>query len=541
MINEARLKEILAENEFLTNQNSNFRSYCQEIADFVLPRKGWQTSIRSKGERIKFNYLYDTTAGGGVRDAAAGMQTHHSNPMSKWFGIEFQNKEVMARHEVKVFCNDVVDWALAKMNECNFYDTDLEWKTDLLTFGNGTYGIFEGVKKMVYFKEVPVSKVNRVFDMWGDLIAVYLNFKLTAMQASKQFKGNSGKSVLEALEKEPFTEFDFIHYVGERFVRDASKIDSANMPFESVWINVKDQHVMNESGYQEMPYITSAFYKDTDDSNGFSPVMEVLPEIKVLNAMVRTIIRGGMKVVDPPILLPNVGFIMPLNFNPGRINYREEKTSNDAMKIIETGGKISIGIDLIQMFRESIKNRLFVNLFNSLNEITKQMTVLETQQRLAQSMGILGPVVNRLNDAGGKMITRLISIGMRDPSSGFPDVPEGVEDQNYKFVYLSPLAKAQRQSEVSEIQSFLGDAQGIAAVFPRARYRIDEDKTINILHSIRGITPEILRSDEDFDRMVKHEEEQQAIMQAMQLGGGVADIAKKSAEADAKGREPAKR
>jgi len=537
MDSEKKIKDVLQENDFLTNQNSNFRSYCQEVADFVLPRKGWHTSIRAKGERIKFNYLYDTTAGGAVRDAAAGMQTHHSNPMSRWFGIEFKNKELMARHDIKIFCNDVVDWLLAKLSECGFYDVDLENKTNLLTFGNGTYGVFEGSKRLVYFKELPSSKVNRVFDYWGDLIKIYYPYKMTAIQAFKEFRQNAGKSILEKLEKEPFEEFDFVHYVGERFERDVAKKDGANMPFESLWINVKDKHIAASGGFESMPYITSAFYQDTDDPNGFSPAMEVLPEIKVLNAMMRTLIRGGMKVVDPPFVIPRQGFIMPLNWNPGRANYREAKTPNDALQILQTGGRIEIGVELIQMFRESIKSRMFVNLFNSLNEVTKQMTVLETQQRLAQSMGILGPVVNRLNDAASKMIIRLIDIGARNPFSGFPEVPEGLQDQSYEFVFLSPLAKAQRQSEVTEIQSFFGDVQGIAAVLPGAADKIDEDKTIDVLHRIRGITPEILRSDEDLERMRKHRQEQEGLMHAMQLGGGAANIAKMSAEAGAKERE----
>lgn len=532
MLTQQQIKEILQDNEYLTNQNSNYQSYCQELADFCLPRKAWINSIRIQGDRVKFNFLYDSTAILSLRETAAGFNTYLTNPTSRWFGIQYRKAELMKRSSVRMFCKEVEDWSFSKLIQSNFYNVIPEWYTDTTGFGTGTFLMLKDEKEFVNFNSIPVNQVNRVVDANGNLIGLYRNFRLSARQAFKMWGSNVGESVLKALETKPFEDFEFLHYVGERFDRDVSKEDSSNMPFQSCWIGKKDKNVVAESGFMEMPYFSEVFYKDSNDPNGFAPTMDVLPWIKLINAMARTVIRGAMKQADPPYVMPSKGFVLPLNLNPAGMNYRDPKTSHDDLQPLNVGtGRIDIGVELMQMVQQKIERGMFVDLFRSFNEITKQMTVLETQQRISQSMALLGPTVNRFNRTLGMMVIRLISMGARDPFSGFPEVPEELQDEHYDLIYLSPLAKAQRQSEIVEIQSFLQDVGSIGQVIPSVFDNIDEDKYVNVLHRIRGITPEILREDKEIERMRQHREEQNQIIQSMQAGGAAAQIAKTGAEA----------
>lgn len=531
--NKTDVMQLLLENEYLHNQNANYRSYCQDLADFFLPRKAWINSMRMQGERVKFNFLYDTTAISSARDCSAGIYTYLTNPTSRWFGIRFRKADLMKQEDTRMFCKDVEDWAFAKLDDSNFYNIVLEWFADQIIFGPGTFGMFEDAEKFVRFNNVPVGRVNRVVDAFGRLTDIYINFPLTAHQAFKLFGPSAGESVLKSLQNEkPFAEFDFVHYVGKRYDIEAGKSDSMNMPYKSCWIAKKDKHMITENGFMEMPYISEVFYQDSNDPNGFSPAMDCFAEVKLVNAMKRTVIRGAMKQSDPAYIMPSRGFVLPLNANPGAMNYRDAKTPHDALQALPVGnGRIDIGVDLIKHEQEIIQNAMFVNLFRSLNEVTKQMTVLETQQRVSQSMSLLGPVVNRMTRALGLTINRLVSMGPRDPLSGFPKIPKGLEHEEYDIEYLSILAKAQRQTEVSEIQSFLMDVETIGAVMPAVIDKIDEDKTIDVLHRIRGITPEILRGEEEVAQIRKHREEQKQLMIALQGGQAVADIAKTGADA----------
>lgn len=534
-MDEILVREIMLDNEFLNTQNENFRAYCEDIADYCLPRKAWINTIRTKGERIKFNFLYDSTAIRAVRFTAAGFHSNLTNPTSRWFGLESRNKKLMKRSDVRRYFKEVEDEIYASLQSSNFYNTIQEFFTDYITFSSATFSHLEDDVDGTVFNEIPVGQVNRVVDSYGRLIGIYRNFRLTAHQAFKLFGAKAGPTVIQKLESKPFEEIEFLHYAGQRYRRDLTKKDNINMPIMSVWINKKDKHLISESGFLEMPYHSDVFYKDPEDPNGFSPAMDVFPEIKLVNAMQRTLIRADMKQADPPYVLPSRGFVLPLNLNPAGMNYRDAKTSKDDIATLPVGrGNLSITIEHIKMVQQAIETGMFVPLFRALQDVTKQMTIPEVQRRVAENMALLGPVVGRCTkNALAPAIVR--QFHMLNRKLALPQPPEVLSNTDFDPVFLSPLAIAQRQSEVAQIQAWLGDVQAIASVIPSARYKVDEDKTIDVLHRIRGITPEILRSDEDVERLKRHEEEQQQMIQAMQMGGAGADMAKTAAEAQAVG------
>lgn len=536
-----KVQDILQENEYLSNQGANYRSYCQDLSDYILPRKAWITTIRTQGERVKFNFLYDSTGIRALRTMAAGFHSNLTNPTMRWFALETTNQEIMKRREVRMWLKDVEDIVFAKLASSNFYNVIQEFYTDFGGFGTGTYSILEDPKDAVRFTEIPVGQVNRVVDANDRLSAIYRNFKLTANQAFKLWGNKAGKSVMDSLEKKPFEEFDFLHYVGERYDRNSEKQDSLNMPYKSCWISKKDKILISESGFMEMPYVSEVFYKDSNDPNGFSPAMDVFAEIKLVNAMQRTIIRSSMKQADPPMIMPSRGFVLPLNFNPAAMNYRDAKTTKDDIQTLPVGnGRLEISVEMIKLVQEKIEEGMFVPLFRSLAEITKQMTVPEVQRRIAESMALLGPVVGRCNHGVlTPTIFRIINILNRNFE--LPPMPEIMLEDNesadLKLTYLSPLAKAQRQTEVIDIQSFLADVQAIGAILPGALDKVDEDKAVDVLSRIRGITPEIMRDDEMIERIRKHRAEQEAMMATMQVGGAMAQMAKTGAEAQKTGME----
>jgi hypothetical protein len=528
---KTNITELMQENEFLSNQNANYRSYCQELADYYLPRQAWINSIRIMGERVQFRFLYDSTGILAARTVAHGIHSNLTNETMRWFALESTDEDDMKRSDVRRWFHELENKKFSKFRASNFYNVIQEDYHGKIVFGTGTFSMLDDDKNFVKFKNIPVGQVNRVVDDTGRLAEIYNNFRLSARQAFKLFGSDVGKSVMESLEKKPHEMFDFLHYVGERFDRDSRFNDAANMPYKSCWINKKDKHLINESGFMEMPYISDVFYSDSNDPNGFSPAMDVLPWVKLINAMARTVIRGGMKVTDPAVVVPSRGFVLPLNFNPSAINYRDPKTANDALQMLTNNGRIEIGVDLMNMVRDGINQGMFVQLFQTLNNITKQMSILETQQLIAQNMSILGPVIGRF-DYGTLSPTIFRMYGMLERAGEIPPPPESLVGKNFKVVYLGPLAKAQRQAEIAEMQTWMADVHNIGQIIPSAYHNVDEDKLIKEFHRMRGVTPEVLRDEEAIARIREREAEQQQLMAQMQMAAGGAQIAKTAAEAE---------
>ena len=527
------VKEILTDNNFLVGQNANIRSYHKDIADFCLPRKSWITSIRTKGERVKFNFLYDSTAIRSVRNASSGFYSNLTNPATRWFALETRNKKLMEDLEVRKWFREVENNLLSTLDGSNFYNIIQEFFLDYICFGTATFLMLPDVQDGVRFISTPVEQINRVEDGRGRLNEIYRNFRLTARQAINLWGGNAGRSVNEAVIKKPFQEFEFVHYVGPRHERDEGKTDALNMPFKSVWIAKKDEHLINESGFMSMPYISEVFYRDSSDPNGFSPTMDVFADIKLANAVKRTLIRKAMKDTDPPLNAPAKGYVLPLNFNPAGMNYRDPNLPTDSIATMPTGpkGSFVIGKDFLEMIQNDIRDGLFVTLFQSLNAITKQMPIIEVQKIIADNMSLLGPVINRAtNGALGPTIINLFNMKIRN--NELPPAPEILEDQEFAPIYLSPLAKAQRSSEIGQVEAFMADVQAIGGVLPNAYDKVDEDKTIDLLAKMRGVSSEIMRDDEIIERMRAHRAEQDALIAQLQAGQGIASAAKDGAQAE---------
>ncbi|MFA5499479.1 MAG: portal protein [Candidatus Omnitrophota bacterium] len=534
----ADVKQIILDNTYLSNQNSNWRSYHQALASFCLPRKAWIDSIRPIGDRLKLGHLFDSTAMRSLRIMAAGFHSNLTNPAERWCGIEAVEAELMKSYEVKRWFYDTSERIYSVLNGSNFDTTIQEFYTSEGCFGTSCVSNFEDDDTTIRYGEIPIEQINIEDDMQGRTIAVYRNFKLTAIKAYIEWGQDAGKSVLEVYKDKPFTEFEFLHYVGPRYRRDVAKKDNLNMPFQSVWIAKKDSHLIRESGFTDFPYVVGRFYKDSSDPFGFSPAMDAFPDITGVNAQKKTLIKAGMKHAAPAYDAPSSGYLMPLNFNPDAINYRDPKMAPDQMlRALPTGtGNLPITYEIIKGVQDEIKDHFFVPVFQSLSMVTKQMTVPEVQKRMSESMALLGGVVGRFtNEVHSPLIIRLFNLMYRNKM--LAEMPAILQGKQFRVIYLSPLAKAQRESSLYSLDNFLTRVGQIAAVKPDALDKIDEDKTIDEIAKIEGINPEVIRDDKSVGEIRKRRQEATEMLQKIQMAQGGADVMKTGAEAKKAGVE----
>ena len=103
---------------------------------------------------------------------------------------------------------------------------------------------------------------------------------------------------------------------------DRRKRTRQNMPIASVYVLCKDEIILEESGYEEMPVLAPRWSKASGEVYGRGPGMATLPDVKMLQQMSKTIIKAAQKVVDPPLQLEDDSVILPVRTIPGGLNYR---------------------------------------------------------------------------------------------------------------------------------------------------------------------------------------------------------------------------
>ena len=532
MLTQDRIEEILGNNNYLQGQRGSWDSNYQDCADFALPRKAWINSIRINGEPMKFNFLYSVRAIRNVKKAASGFQSQLTNPSSKWFGFQPLDHKLRAGRSLQKWFKECEEIQTSVMGQSNYYNMDIENYVDHLVFGTGNMLTEEDVKSHVRYTEIPIEQYNFEDDERGRVCGIYRNSKYTASQLTRWFGSSCSKGIKDAMDdNKPYQLFDVVHYVAERHERDVSKKDKFNKPWFSVWIVKKENHVLEEGGFEENPYAVSRFWKDANDARGFSPAMDVLASIKLVNAQKRTFIRAAMKKSDPALMMPDRGWLAAPNLNPGYINYYNKKHTNpNDFKPIENGGDSNLNVEAMEMENAEIDQAFYIPMFETLANITKKMSIPEVQRRIAENMQFVGPTIGRLLDES-KTPTLMRTFNILERRKLFPPRPRELVGQKLDIIYLSPLAKAQRQSEMNGIQAWLSMIAEIAQFKPEAVDIPNVDKIIESAGELQGVDPEFANEKDAIAKIREARAKAQQQAAQLQMAESASNTAAKGAMA----------
>ncbi len=285
--------------------------------------------------------------------------------------------------------------------------------------------------------------------------------------------------------------------------RDPRKIDDVNKPFSSIYVTI-DGKMLGEGGFNEFPYVVPRFTKSSVEMYGRSPSMTCLPDIKMLNKMSETMIRAAQKTIDPPLLVPDDGFIMPIKTIPGGLNFYRSG-SRDRIEPLQIGANIPFGLEYENQRREAIRQAYFVDQLLMAQNVT--MTATEVLQRNEEKMRLLAPVLGRLqSEMLRPLIDRTFSILLRDER--LPAPPPMLQGMEIDIEYVSPLARAQRQGDVNAMMRALEIIMPMSQMAPMMDY-VDTDKLVKHLAEILGVPSKVIRSDGEVEEL-RNQRAQQA-------------------------------
>jgi hypothetical protein len=341
--------------------------------------------------------------------------------------------------------------------------------------------------------------------------------------------GNKVSSDVETFaKKDPYAEIPLIHAVYPRNDFDPKKKDKSNMPFESVYIEQKTGNELSVSGFKEFPFVVPRYLKASQEIYGRSPAMTALPDVKMLNEMSKVTIKAAQKQVDPPLLVPDDGFLLPVRTVPGGLNFYRSGT-RDRIEPLNIGANNPLGLNMEEQRRDAIRAVFYVN--QLMMQDGPQMTATEVIQRNEEKMRLLGPVLGRLQSELLKpLIDRVFNILLRN--NELPPAPDFLSGQDIEIEYVSPLAKAQKSSELQSIMraiEILGSLANVAPVFDYVNF----DNLVKHVADIVGMPQKLLKPQSQVNaerEQTQAQQQQQAQMQqaqqAAQMAGAVAPLAK---------------
>ena len=520
-------KNLLSRYERLEGQRQNWETHWQEVADYMQPRKADVTKQRARGDK-RMEQVFDSSPIQAVELLSASLHGMMTNPSTPWFTLRFKDEDIDNEDEAKIWLESATEVMYTAFNRSNFQQEIFELYHDLITFGTAAMFIEEDDEDIIKFSTRHINEVFIAENDKGRIDTIYRRFNISARAAMQKFGEAVSSDVQSAFKKDPYKEVEILHAVYPRSDFNPNKKDKKNMPFESVYIEFKNGNELSVSGFREFPFVVPRYLKASNEIYGRSPAMTALPDVKMLNEMCKTTIKAAQKQVDPPLLVPDDGFLLPVRTVPGGLNFYRSGT-RDRIEPLNIGANNPLGLNMEEQRRDAIRAVFYVNQLQL--QQGPQMTATEVIQRNEEKMRLLGPVLGRLQSELLKpLIDRVFAILLRN--NMLPQAPEFLSGRDIEIEYVSPLAKAQKSTELQSIMraiEILGSLANVAPVFDYVNF----DNLVKHLADIVGMPQKLLKSQNEVNAQRQQAAQQQEQMQQMQqlqqaakAGGDIAPLAK---------------
>jgi hypothetical protein len=382
----------------------------------------------------------------------------------------------------------------------------------------------------VRFQTRHCSEVFLTEDANGRVDTVFREFKMPARAIIERFGDTVDSKIIKRAETNPYEMITLVHAVYPRSERDMSKVNSENKPFASCYVDPDSRTVLSESGFDEFPYVAPRFLKASFEIGyGRSPAMTALPDIKMLNRMSEVTIRAAQKQIDPPLMVPDDGFMLPVRTVPGGLNFYRSGT-RDRIEPLNIGANNPLGLNMEDQRRKAIQSAFYVD--QLILSQGPQMTATEVMQRTEEKMRLLGPVLGRLQaELLQPLINRVYNLMSRDRL--FAPAPEFMQNTGIEIEYVSPLAKAQKSGDIQAAMRLFELMGPLAQIDQSVIDYIDADGLAKYLMQTLSVPATTIRGEEEVSEIRQQRAEQmqaeaqkQEAMQTAEALGAAAPMMK---------------
>jgi hypothetical protein len=530
MISQEQVIHLVKRKGKLKAQRGTWESHWQDLTNFVLPNDSDFNLKRSKGDK-RTTLVYDSTAIHANEMLAAGLHGMLTNPASNWFSLRIKdNDDFSDNAEAKQWLEETTNVILSELSApaVAFPSHIHEYYLSLCSIGTACMFIGEpSTREGISFRAIHIDEIFIAENADGIIDTVFRSFKMTVRQIVQKWGEKSlSPRIQKMYENQEFDkEVELLHCVYPRDDIDKGKKAATMLPVASVYIDEKEKHVLAEGGFDEMPFMVSRWSKTVGEVFGRSPAMTALPDIKMLQEIMKTTIKAAQKVVDPPLLVPDDGVLGPVRTIPGGLNYYRA-SSGARIEPLLTGGNIGLSYEMMNDLRERIRTTFFLDQLQF--QGAPRMTATEVVERTERTLRLLGPTLGRLqSEFLGPMIERIYGVLVR--AGRLPEPPESIAEQELKIEYVSPLARAQRQTETQGIMRTLEFVGPIAGIDPQAAQIIKGADTVRHIAELNGVPPILLKSNDELMAEIQAQQEAQAAQQQMMQGAQVMEMMQKGA------------
>jgi hypothetical protein len=498
---------IIEEANGLIEGRDNWDTLWDEIAQFLDPNHDFVYN-QTKGEK-RMHRLYDGTGIDASETLASALHGMLTNPATQFFGLTTGDPELDDRDSVRKWFEEVTLKMHHVLSGSNFHTEIHPVYKGIVDFGTWVLRMEEDEDNIIRFHSRPIWE-NAIMENNKDVVdTIYRKFTWSI----KKIKDEFGEDVLDKIEDfheaktmKDTEELELIHKVCPRPKSERKGRGGKKLPFASIYIITKAKAVIQEGGFKEFPFAVPRWTKVSGEVFGRSPGMKGLPDVKLLNAVMKTTIRGAQKTVDPPLLVPDDGSFRPVRTTPGGLNYYRAG-SNDKIEPLMTGARIDFGFQFLDDIRQRVRKTFFVDQLQMKDG--PQKTATEVRQLAEEQLRLLGPILGRQERELLKpVIDRLFPIMSRKKMFSAP--PAELNGRDFRPEYSSQIAKAVRLVDTDSLMRAVELSAPIIQVQPEVLDNLNGDQWLRHVGKRTGIPQAMFRTQEEVKKIRKERAEIEA-------------------------------
>ena len=516
--------EILEEYEDMKQTRSNWERMWQEIAEYMIPQRADFTVKQSSGEQRR-EKIYEGTAVRALERSAAGLHNTLTSSAVPWFHLKVQ-RALQEDRDVQLWIEEAERrlYDVFASPDSNFHPALHEFYLDLVGFGTGILYVVDEPGMGPRYRSYFLGQCFLMQDNLSRVDGVLRVYEHTARQLVQEY-GEEGvpESVLRSYNsKDENKKFECLHCVKKRRNHDVNAVGNLNMPWMSVYILMDQKHVLRESGFEEFPYIVSRWSRNSEELYGRGPGTSALPDVKMINLMEKVGLKALQKMVDPPLLVPDDGFLNPVRTQPGGLNYYRAGLGRDDRIIpLQTGGRLDLNDAKISQVRESINKTFFLDLLElpgptAADGDVMRFSATEINARQRDRLSVLGPIVSRQEvEFLAPMVMR--TLGVMESNGMLPPAPPALRNADFRVEYANPVSISMRTGELNSVAQLIQFLLPIAQIDPSVVQRFNTGRIAELGAEILRVPPSVLRTEEEMQELMlaqRQAQEEQMLLQS---------------------------
>lgn len=506
----------------------------RELRDYVNPERfEFEDETLDAGDNL-YSKIYNNTPLLAAGTESAGMMTHHTSPSTIWFQLDvpgIPGEEL--DQDARIWLVEVQLTYMLFFARSNIYTRMLEVYEDLVTPGTGVMFVEEDREDALRGYVLPCGTYCLATGANGRVNSLYHVVKMTVAQMVEKFGlENCGPKVRELHERGEYDlERKILHVVEPRSLRDPEKLDSKNMPWASLWLELEgsDQEgLLSESGYRSCPFMAPRWATFATDAYGRSSAMRALGDAKELQALELEHAKIVQKLSRPPMTGPSELETAAVDLTPDGFTSISGDGRLQPAYVPDRAALAEIREDILRCERRA-ERAFHADLFrllvddNRANNKTAEEIKAKSQERLMQ----LGPVLERVNDEFlDPFFDRVFDIAMS--LNLLPPPPQSLQGREVRVTYISVLASAQRMLRTTGLERLVQFTLNLSQADAAAAKKLSVARLISLYSEMVGADPRALKSEQEMAAEAAAEaraiEQQQAAEQMAQVTQSVKNL-----------------